>query len=255
MNHRRCLSLLLGLGWLAAPGAAEPTPARPGLLVELFTSQGCSSCPPADRLLPELQASVGDAAGVELVPLSFHVDYWNRLGWRDPFSDEAFSVRQRQYAAWFEEDRVYTPQLVLAGREHCVGSDLECIERSVAGLASEPTPRIALTAEQSSDGIEVEVAVHGVESTERLLVWGLLRQRGLETRVTRGENARRTLHNDFVVRRIVVLGQTEAGQSSGRFRHSLERDPSWGRESVDVVVFLQDPSDGSVHGAAQVEAR
>src|SRR5690606_23106952 len=122
---RAALSLCLAGGLLlacAATQAGEPAASpstAPPAVVEPFTSQGCSSCPPADALLPRLD----DAAGpLEVVALAYHVDYWNDLGWRDPLSSPRWSERQRRYARRLPSGRVYTPQLVVAGREHVVGS-------------------------------------------------------------------------------------------------------------------------------------
>src|SRR5689334_14081460 len=110
--------ILVMLLALAAPRRAA---AQPFALVELFTSEGCSSCPPADRVLARLAAEAR-ASGRRIFPLSFHVDYWNGLGWRDPWSTRTFTERQRNYAralGW----RTYTPQMVINGAEHFVGSD------------------------------------------------------------------------------------------------------------------------------------
>src|SRR5262245_2326035 len=116
---------ILALAMACDPAAGDPRSRRidPGapVVVELFTSQGCSSCPPADRLLGELVRD-GAIADRPVIALSFHVDYWNRLGWTDPFSRPAWSARQQAYADAMRDGRVYTPQLVIAGRSHVVGS-------------------------------------------------------------------------------------------------------------------------------------
>src|SRR4051794_37883402 len=111
-----CAAFVLAVA--AKPGAAPPTP----IVVELFTSEGCESCPPADVLLQQL-ASTQPVAGAQIIPLSLHVDYWDQLGWKDRFSSALLTNRQRTYGARFNIDSVYTPQIVVDGRSELVGSD------------------------------------------------------------------------------------------------------------------------------------
>src|SRR6266545_881299 len=149
MTRRRGRAALLVLA-LAAPAAAggcdpgggdaaaatpAPAGARAAVVVELFTSQGCSSCPPADRLLTRLPGSID---GVLVLPLAFHVDYWDDLGWRDPFSSADWTARQKRYAAAIAGGHVYTPQLVVQGREDMVGSDRGAVEDAIRRAAARP---------------------------------------------------------------------------------------------------------------------
>src|ERR1700681_1033381 len=123
-------TLAAGMG--EGRGASDPAKGAPGrgpVVVELFTSQGCSSCPPADRLLSRLQGDSRTAGTV--IPLAFHVDYWNRLGWSDPFSSAAWSERQMTYAKALHSNRIYTPQLVVGGRAECVGSEERQVMRRI----------------------------------------------------------------------------------------------------------------------------
>src|ERR1051325_11483071 len=122
-------------GDAAASPSSAASPARP-VLVELFTSQGCSSCPAADRALAEIAAQ--PAAQRNVIPLAFHVDYWNYIGWTDPFSSADWSARQRRYGAAFGGGRIYTPQLVVAGAADCVGTDDSRLRKLVAAAAAEP---------------------------------------------------------------------------------------------------------------------
>jgi hypothetical protein len=141
-------SLLTGL--LAATALAVPPAlaAERPVVVELFTSQGCSSCPPADALLSTL------ADRPDVLALAFHVDYWNRLGWTDPFSGPWATARQTAYAAQLGSDQVYTPQAVIDGRSDVVGSDREALEAAIATARTEPTVPVALT--PSDSGLQVE---------------------------------------------------------------------------------------------------
>src|SRR5262249_37061382 len=116
--------ILLGLMLVAGAAtlAGQPAPARVPVLVELFTSEGCSSCPPADDLLARM-IKEQPVTGVQIIGLSLHVDYWNQLGWRDPFSSYKFSARQNEYAAAWKTDNVFTPQGVVDGSQQFVGSE------------------------------------------------------------------------------------------------------------------------------------
>lgn len=222
------------------------------LVVELFTSQGCSSCPPADRLLGELGTAEN---GVEVVPLAFHVDYWNYLGWRDPFSSKRWSQRQRDYARVLPGGRVYTPQLVVAGREHLVGSNARSVERALAKAARRaPSGTVALEAQALGEQRAVEVRVAAEMTRAGGGTWDLwvaLRQSGLVTPVDRGENARRQLENDFVVRHLerAFTLEGEAGARRER-RLRLELEPGWDLEQVQIVAFLQSVDSLEIDGAA-----
>jgi len=230
------------------------------VVVELFTSQGCSSCPPADRLLSRLKRDPRLAGAV--IPLAFHVDYWNRLGWSDPFSSSLWSQRQTAYAHTFRSNRVYTPQLVVNGRTECVGSEeAEVMRRIREALAAGPAGVVSLAAPGAAGAGDARVTV-----SARLLrpvpgagvdVWVALTESGLSTAVGAGENATATLHNDQVVRRLVkafTLPPTPAaGGAAGDGRSgevTLPIDGKWNRAALDVVAFLQDPQSLAIYGAA-----
>jgi hypothetical protein len=220
------------------------------VVVELFTSQGCSSCPPADRLLGRL------ADDSEVVPLSFHVDYWNYIGWTDPFSSEAWSDRQRRYARAFEAGRVYTPQMVFDGRVDCVGSQEDEVRRLIAEAAARPSSG-ELTVDVGSGAaaghlrVEVTARVLRAERGGDWKVMVAVFEKGLVTSVPRGENAGRSLHNDNVVRSLTEAFSLPArAGAEGSRRLDLAFGDGWKRDQLGVAVFLQDPSSMHVHGAA-----
>lgn len=212
------------------------------VVVELFTSQGCSSCPPADRVFSKLQEDP-DLRG-RIVPLAFHVDYWNRLGWRDPFSDSRWSERQRDYARSWEAGRVYTPQLVVGGRGDVVGSK-EGEVRELIGHEFE-TPTVPLTLEvtpgETAGQVVVRVAPRGEIAGGMGALWVAVTESGLTTEVDAGENARRTLHHDAVVRLLEPVG------ASGEV--TLTLDPAWQRDELRVAAFAQDAESREIRGAA-----
>jgi len=220
------------------------------VLVELFTSQGCSSCPPADRVLSEL----GDGDGI--IPIAFHVDYWNSLGWQDPFSSARWSTRQRQYARVMPTGRVYTPQAVIQGRQHCVGSRRGCVSEAVEEARRlGTTARLEGVLEKSEEGA-LQVAIAATSATEESLeAFVVLIENDLVTEIPRGENARRTLHNDHVVRRVTQAlsldGPTEAN-SAKVGRVTFELDPSWNRSHLGLVAFLQNPQSRAIQAVTRI---
>ena len=229
-------------GDAAAPPAGAP-PGRP-VLVELFTSQGCSSCPPADRMLAEIAAQpLGERA---VIPLAFHVDYWNYIGWTDPFSSADWSARQRRYGAAFDNGRIYTPELVVAGAADCVGTDGSRLRKQVAAAAAEPErATVELQPAPRGAGGSWPVTVKaqrraepGAPAAEVLLA---VYENGLETPVSRGENASRKLRNDRVVRRLVRAVTLPAGGGNAEQRVEVAVDPTWGKD-VGLVAFVQEPS-------------
>jgi hypothetical protein len=255
------LSLLLPLLGLAvaacggpASSSAEPPPARGTALLELFTSQGCSSCPPADRLLTRLAEDPRYRG--RIVPLAFHVDYWNYIGWTDPFSSSAWSQRQQAYAHAFRSSRIYTPQAVINGRDETNGSDERTVTAALdRALAEEPAARLGLRLDPPAGGkvratIAAEVVHPGEGSGGDLDVWVALYQNHLTTPVGAGENARSTLRNDRVVRhleRAFPLAARAGSHQSGEIELALM--PGVAPADQGVAVFVADPKTAKVWGA------
>jgi hypothetical protein len=230
-------------------GAAPPAPApvaseKPVILAELFTSQGCSSCPPADRLLSSIDELAGDA---EVIPLAFHVDYWDDLGWRDPFSAPDWTERQQRYAARISGGRVYTPMLVIQGREHLVGSARADISAAIRRAARAPASGAAIAGRAAApDRIAIEAVAGGAPA----VAWAALVESGIDTEVARGENRGRRLRNDFIVRRLVRAFSLPPHQRESE-TVALAIDPSWRRDHLAVVLFLQDPGSLAIEAAAR----
>lgn len=209
--------------WSTAEGQSRP--GEGPLVLELFTSQGCSSCPPADRLLARI-ATKG-IEGRALAPLSFHVDYWDDLGWPDPHASSAWTERQRDYARALRDGSVYTPQLVVGGSTGMVGSNVVAV---TAAIAKAPRPTLlATTATWSKDALEI-TATAPADADVLIAVW----DDAPATKVKRGENAGETLANDRAVRRLERVARAGA-----RGTIIVKIDPSWG--SVGAVAFAQRP--------------
>lgn len=230
---------LLLLGCLLAPvahatsctAASGDTRAR---LVELYTSEGCSSCPPADRWLSALPVSD------DVVPLAFHVDYWDRLGWRDPFGQAAFSQRQRarnRGAGW-----VYTPQVMLDGK------DWRAWYRGLPPPAMPAQARLALTLTHSPQQIATEAAVRfaAPATGNGARLYFALYENRLASSVADGENAGRTLRHDYVVRELA--GPYPPGQATHRF--TLKR--GWKPADLGVAAFVLDADGNTVQALARV---
>lgn len=220
----------------AASCTAESRPQRVPLL-ELYTSEGCDSCPPADRWVSELPRR-GLAAGAVVV-LAFHVDYWDRLGWKDPYGQARFSERQRVLNNRNRARFVYTPQLVLNGGDYRRGSHDDFASR-VAEISRAPAKaamRLALASAPA--GVTVSGAWSGSEASHAQ-GWVALYENGLSTDVKAGENRNKRLHHDYVVRDI-------AGPfPSGAFAHAFKVDPQWKRGDLAVAGFVQDARSGDV---------
>ncbi|MEP0546540.1 MAG: DUF1223 domain-containing protein [Rhodothermales bacterium] len=225
-----------------APAASIALPAAaPVAVVELFTSEGCSSCPPADRLLLDFAERSDD----RLYPLAFHVDYWNRLGWTDPFSDEAYSQRQRAYARVIGSGRVYTPQMIVNGRTEFVGSRRAQAEQALQRALERPArTTIDLTGSLEGRTVEIAYAVKGApEGT--VLNLALVQQRA-EQDVPRGENAGRTLYHANVVRAFETVSD-----GAGVQRLALPRGLR--AEDAAVIGYAQLPATMEIVGAARVQ--
>jgi hypothetical protein len=220
----------------ARPGAA-PVPANNGFaLVELFTSEGCSSCPPADALV----ASLPKSYPADVYILSFHVDYWDRLGWKDPFSRADYTSRQKQYGETMSLRSIYTPQVVVNGKTEMVGSDESRLRAAIDNeLAHTSNPPIEASA-HSTDGRSVTID-YTLTSQDHGTLQAALVQLQASTAVRAGENAGRQLHHTNIVRDL---------KSSGKDKGSVILSLPAGLAAADckVVVFLQNKDDLHVTG-------
>jgi hypothetical protein len=231
--------------------AAEPkvdTAAHAPIVVELFTSEGCSSCPPADRLLADLQKQSRPDA--ELIVLSEHVDYWDSQGWKDPFSARQFSDRQAQYAQNQMSDEVYTPQMFVDGHKGFAGSDsgFAVSEIRHAAKATKTDVRVELL-DSAAGSMRFGITTGSAKEADLMLA---ITEDGLESKVVRGENRGRFLAHTGVVRLLKKVGSSASKESSVEVTVNL--NPAWKRERLRAVAFLQRPS-GLIIGAGAVNLR
>jgi len=245
-----CLvACVAGTAWAGeqahAGTSAAPAPPRVPVVLELFTSEGCSSCPPADRLLAALLEEQ-PVAGALVIGISEHVDYWDHQGWRDPFSNALFTRRQQVYAARFGTDRIYTPQMVVDGRAEFVGGDrAEALAGIRRAAASRKTPVGLAWATSERRAIRVQVAPGAAPNAD---VWLVIVEDGLSSAVTRGENGGHTLHHAAVARRLTKLGATSKDGSFSA-EPAAAPDPEWRTPALTAIVFLQDRRSGAIIGA------
>jgi hypothetical protein len=213
------------------------------VVVELFTSEGCSSCPAADQLLARLEREQ-PVQGAHIIALSEHVDYWDRLGWRDPFSSAQFTSRQQEYSRVLHEDGPYTPEMVIDGTTSFVGNQSSDAFKSISQAARDAkvTVRIA-----SANG-KIEIQADATTRAADVIV--AITERKLMSDVSRGENAGRKLQHTAVVRWMRVEGKTRPRQPfSGELHVSPEK--GWKAEDLRIVVFLQERASRKVLGAAE----
>lgn len=238
-------------------GEAQP-PKRQTVVLELFTSQGCSSCPPADALLRKLRTE--DFGGATIVPLAYHVDYWNYLGWKDPFSSPQWSQRQSQYAQHFRRTQVYTPQLVINGSAEMVGSASGPIHAEIRRQLQKAESGAIAIERITRKGNEIEVVLtarlDASKGRHGSAVVALF-EHGVRTAVASGENARLSLVNDAIVR---WQGQALSLEANGQTVQGSVKIPlsaEWNGRELGVAAFLQDSQSLAIHAATtrQVEGR
>ncbi len=230
---RRTITTAVGL-WLTLAGAglAQPATESP-VVVELYTSQGCSSCPPADNLLSEM------AGRSDVIALALHVDYWDYIGWKDTFGNPAFTKRQRAYAAVAGARTIYTPQMIVDGMDHIVGVRAAELAKLVARHAAQAAP-VALRLDRVGEGVRVTA---GAAPLPRGAVVQLVRYRSHErVEIRQGENAGKVIDYSNI-----VTEWRRVAEWDGRADLSLTMDAPGGDP---VVVILQEPGPGPVLAAA-----
>ena len=234
------LALLIAV-CMSSPAFAAENP----VVVELFTSEGCSSCPPADALLVKL-SQMGGANGPEVIVLGEHVDYWNYIGWTDRFSSPQYTWRQQEYEQHFGLASAYTPQMVIDGQRQLVGNDISGITREIDAASKNEKPAKITLARLSGDAYEVSVRAGSGKGKVYLAVT----EDGLSSEVKNGENGGRTLHHAGVVRELRTIGSLSKGEFQGKVEVPVKHD--WNPANLKLVVFLQQGDSGPILGATSL---
>jgi hypothetical protein len=237
-------------------GHASPKSAMP-VLVELFTSEGCSSCPPADKLLAQIDANQ-PVNGAEAIILEEHVDYWDDQGWRDPFASKAATQRQEDYAKILHAE-VYTPQMIVDGRVEVLGSDERAAQRAIQIAIGAPKTELDLSwvgATATMGGPKLlrvrlgKLAGASASDGKNAEVFLAITENHLHSDVRRGENAGRGLQHEGVLRRLTTLGKADG---TGEFPYGaqipVKLSPDWIPENIRVIVFVQDTRTRRIYAA------
>lgn len=233
-------NLVFSLVTVLALSTSLPLSAQNPVVVELFTSEGCSSCPPADAVLLELSQQ---KSGVPMILLGEHVDYWNYIGWTDRFSSKQFSERQGDYAKALHA-QVYTPQMVIDGREQFVGNDATEVQKRIAAAAALPKPAKVLLAWEGNSRLRVSVQAPPQTKGNVLLA---ITEDGLSTDVGKGENSGKMLHHATVVRSLKPIGNL----NGGKFEQTIDgpRQGDWNPQKLKIAVLVQEPGSMKIIGA------
>lgn len=253
----RYVAILAFLGLRLAQAADDR---RVPVVVELFTSEGCSSCPPADQLLARMDRSQ-PVAGVRVIALEEHVDYWNSLGWTDPFSSSQYRFRQNDYGRKFSAEGIYTPQMIVNGQAQFVGTDGDRAAQEIARAALQQSIVLELKATPKAsdpDLVDLSVKVTNIEpgKAHNSNVYLAVTESDLSSNVQRGENSGRLLRHAPVVRSFGVIGKIDArGASTGAITDTLKLPREWKRENLRAVVFVQERDSFKITGAAITDLR
>lgn len=257
------LALLLVFSLFAAKPKAQTSAveaARQSVVVELFTSEGCSSCPPADALLQQLEQQQ-PVAGAEIIALEEHVDYWNHDGWIDPYSSPEWTQRQQDYAALFKNDP-YTPELVVNGHSQFVGSNARKAEFEIGKAAHGLKTEVAISA-GSADAKGSQRFIVSVGKLARSTagdvaeVWLAVTEDGLHSSVSLGENAGHVLHHIATLHSMRKIGVADANGASVSFTGDpvVKLNSHWDLENLHVTVFVQEKKGREILGAASTKIK
>jgi hypothetical protein len=255
------LALSVALAAICQSGSTQTTPSdlnhsakRVPVVLELFTSEGCSSCPPADALLAKV-AEQQPVAGADVIALEEHVDYWDHQGWVDPFSSAQWTQRQRDYALRLADHGVYTPELVVNGRSGFVGSRASETYRAITGAVGQAHTDIVVSILKSDNDNHERMKVEagkllGAQPDDTAEVWFAVTETGLHSAVSGGENAGQDLHHAPVVRWLRKAG-TAAPNAAPSFigESDLKVDSAWKRANLRIVAFVQEKHSRHILGA------
>jgi len=239
--------------------APSETGRRP-VVVELFTSEGCSSCPPADTLLQKLQAQQ-PVGGAEIIAIEEHVDYWNHDGWIDPYSSPEWTERQQVYASLNRND-AYTPEMVVDGRSQFVGNNEREARLEIEKAARAAKTDVTITAKTDANGFKrLTVSVGKLErrsSDDVAEVWLAVTEDGLHSAVSRGENSGRVLQHVATLHSLRKIGVTDTrGNAAVTFTADpvVKISPRWNAENLHVTVFVQEKRSRKILGAASTKIK
>ena len=220
---------------------------RKPVLVELFTSEGCSSCPPAERLLEKLEKEQ-PYSNAEIITLALHVDYWDNLGWKDEFSSALFSRRQDIYAQAFRKGQTYTPQMIVDGRTQFVGSNSSDAAKAITENAKNQKANIEI----SAIGELLKVRISAIPKHDNATVFLAVAEDNLASDVKRGENSGKKLEHISVVRELKSLGMVKPDQNEFKYEQLVQMQGKWKKENLKLVIFVQENQSRKVLGVKRI---
>jgi hypothetical protein len=221
--------------------------AKQPVMVELFTSEGCSSCPPADRALAFLEKEQ-PFAQAEIITLALHVDYWNHLGWKDEFSTPLFTQRQELYAEKLKLDSTYTPQMIVDGKIEFVGSDSGKAAKAITEAAKVQKGKIEIV--KNNDKLIVKIT--DLPAHENSNIFLAITEDDLASNVARGENAGKKLEHQSVVRELKSIGTLNPQERSAEIETILQFNQNWKKENLKIVVFVQENGSRKILGVGRI---
>jgi hypothetical protein len=253
------IASMLALAVIDAAGpqnvAAQQETARTAnipVVVELFTSEGCSSCPPADQLLAKLEAEQ-PVRNIEIIALEQHVDYWNNGGWFDPFSSSTATLRQYAYAGALSNGNAYTPQMVVDGQNEFIGSRTGQARSIIEQAGTRKKTEVTLSTTEGAKGEKFHVSVGAIgnlSSGDTPEIWMAITETGLHSNVRGGENSGEDLHHAAVVRKMWKIGTLkDSGATPFSSDVGVKIERGWKRENTRVVVFVQEKKNKKILGA------
>jgi len=230
---------------------------RSPVIIELFTSEGCSSCPPADTLLSKLEVDQ-PIAGAEIIGLEEHVDFWNHDGWTDPYSSAEWTIRQQEYIARLKGSSPYTPQMIVDGQKEFSGNNVRQAQETIEWAARQEKIDVSVAADGSAKnnmlGFEVRVVkLRGLADGEKADVWLAVTEAGLRTQVNAGENKGQTWEHASIVRSLQKVASISSRSPVPFLANSqIKLRPNWKKENLRIVVFVQERKSWRMLGAALV---
>lgn len=220
-------------------------------VVELFTSEGCSSCPPADAVLTRLKREQ-PVSGVKIIPLSESVPYWDYIGWKDPYAKESFTTRQKEYCQKFATDSLYTPQAVINGIAQTTGSNYSEILRLVGATSAATDITIDGSLVRYDNRLKLNATLQLPTKLDkaRLTLTAFVVEDNLTSSVTRGENAGAKISHNNVVRDLLNLDQITTNNQV--FTKTINLQPGWNTNNLSIVIIIQDKTTKAIHAARQI---
>ncbi len=238
----------------AAKSATQPD--RTPVVVELFTSEGCSTCPPADALLIQLE-SAQPIPGAEVIAIEEHVDYWNHDGWVDSYSSSEWTVRQQDYVTRFKGNSPFTPQMIVDGQSQFVGNSARDAQAAIQQAAHRPKTQISITTDSAANNkndvqrVEIRLGNTSASAQEPADLWLAVTESNLETSVKAGENAGKDVRHAAVLRLLHKVGTVPAKSSSPFIStQQVKLKSNWKKQNLHIVVFVQERKSLHILGAA-----